>query len=49
MEDAPWVDVDPSNVSEIPGDDDSYKKQLDSMKDRIIKILDNQSPIPVRL
>ena len=49
VEDAPWVDVDPSNVSEIPGDDDSYKKQLDSMKDRIIKILDNQSPIPVRL
>ena len=49
VKDAPWVDVDPSHVSKIPGDDDSFKEQLDSMKDRIIKISDNQSPIPVRL
>ena len=49
VNDASWVNVDPFNVSEIPGDDESFKKQLDSMKDRIIKISDDQSPIPVRL
>ena len=35
LRDAPWVDVNSSNVSEIPGDDDSFKEQLDSMTDKI--------------
>ena len=32
---ASWVNVDPSNVKDIPGDDDSFKKQLDSMTNKI--------------
>ena len=32
---ANWVNIDPSNVTDIPGDDDSFKKQLDSMTDKI--------------
>ena len=35
VRDAPWVDVNSSNVSEIPGDDDSFKEQLDSMTEKI--------------
>ena len=45
---AHWVNVDPSNVSEIPGDDDSFKEQLDSMTDRINNSPSNQLPVPVR-
>ena len=32
---ASCVNVDPTNVGEIPGDDDSFKEQLDSMTDKI--------------
>ena len=44
-----WVNVHPSNVSEIPGDDESFKEQLDSMTDRINNFPPNQSPLPVRI
>ena len=46
---AHWVKVDSSNVSEIPGDDDSFKEQLDSVTERIKNCPPNQSPVPVRL
>ena len=49
VRDAPWVNVKSSNVSEIPGDDDSFKEQLDSMTEKINNFPRNQSPVPVRL
>ena len=36
VRDVPRVDVESSNVSEIPGDNESCEEKLDSMKDRII-------------
>ena len=40
VRDAPSVDEDSFGVSEIPRDDESNKKQLDSMTDRINKVKD---------
>ena len=44
-----WVDVDSSRVSDIPGDEESFRKQLDSMRDRIITSWENQLSMLVRL
>ena len=43
------VNVYPSNVSEIPGDDESFKEQLNSMTDRINNFSPKQPSVPVRL
>ena len=49
LRDAPWVDVNSSNVSEIPGDDDSFKEQLDSMTKKINNFPRYQAPVTVSL
>ena len=45
VEDTPWFDLDSSNVNEIPGDDELFKKQLDSFTDKVT----NKSETMVRV
>ena len=45
VEDTPWFDLHPSNVNEIPGDDESFKKQLDYFADKVT----NKSETMVRV
>ena len=49
VEHAPWVDVNSCNVSEIPGDIDSFELKLNLLKDNIINLSANQMLMPVRL
>ena len=49
VRDVPWMDVKSSNVSEIPGDDDSFKEQLDSMAKKINNFPRYQAPVTVSL
>ena len=45
---APWMYADPSSVDNIRGDDDSFKKQLDSLTENINTFSDNHLLIFVR-
>ena len=49
VDNAHWVNVYPSNVSEIPDGDDSFKEQLDSMTDMINNFPSNPPSVLVRL
>lgn len=44
-QDAPWEYVDPSLVNYIPGDDESFKKQLDSLTDNTSNFSNNPLPM----
>ena len=46
---ASWVDVDSSRVNDIPCDEESFRKQLDSVRDRIINLSENELSLFVRL
>ena len=46
-QDTPWEYVDPSLVNYIPGDDESFKKKLDSLTDHTNNFSDNPLPIIV--
>ena len=46
---ASWVNVDPCFVNDIPGDEESFRKQLDSVKERIMTLSENQLSMSVRL
>ena len=45
VEDTPWFDLDSSNVNAIPGDDESFRKQLASFTDKVT----NKSETMVRV
>ena len=47
VENAHSVNIVPSNVSDIPGDDESFKEQLNSLKDKIENLLPDQPVAPV--
>ena len=44
-QDAPWEYVNPSSVNYIPGDDESFQKQLDSLTDKTNNFSDNLLPV----
>lgn len=48
VEKSPWVDIDPLNVNDIPGDDDSFNKQMDSITNKL-GFAHTQLPTTVRL
>ena len=34
VDDAPWIHVDSSNVNDIPGDEESFKEQMNSISNK---------------
>ena len=48
VNDATWVHIDSCFVNDIPGDEKSFTKQLDSVRDKIINLSANQLSMPVR-
>ena len=46
VKDAQWVNIDSSNVSEIPGDDESFNEKLNSVAKNLSN---NYLPVPVRI
>ena len=48
VDNALWVDVDSGSVNDIPGDDESFMKQLDSVRDQINHSKSLQLPTEVR-
>ena len=48
VNEASWMDLDSRLVHDIPGDEKSFKEQLDSVKDKIINLSANHLPMPVR-
>ena len=49
VRDAPWVDIDSANVIDIPGDENSFKEQVDLLTDKIKSLHDSDQSIVVRL
>ena len=45
---APWVEIKPSNVSDVPGDDESFEELLDSMRNTFTNSSDNLLTVQVR-
>ena len=45
VDDAPWIQVDPSNVNDIPGDEESFKEQMDSISNKADNFTANQVPL----
>ena len=41
VSDAPWVAVDSSNVSDIPGDEHSFKELMESFRNKITNLTSN--------
>ena len=42
VNDAPWVDVDSSNVNDIPGEEHSFKELMESFRNKITNLPSNQ-------
>lgn len=40
-----WIDVHPCNVHDIPGDDDAFNEQLDSLRNRMKNLPDKEVPM----
>ena len=49
VKDTPWVNVNSCNVSEIPGDNESFEVQLNSLINKINNLSANHLLMPVRL
>ena len=46
VNDAPWIDVDSSNVNDIPGDEHSFKELMESFRNKMTNVPSNDvSPV----